>query len=42
MPPSPASVGILNARRVIMLDGTPVLLRPLKPDDAVLYPDFLA
>jgi RimJ/RimL family protein N-acetyltransferase len=42
MPPSPASAGILNARHVVMLDGTPVLLRPLKPEDAALYPDFLA
>ena len=28
--------------RVTMLDGEKVLIRPLKPDDAVLYPDYLA
>ena len=28
-------------RHVTLLDGTPVLFRPLKPEDAALYPDFL-
>jgi RimJ/RimL family protein N-acetyltransferase len=28
-------------RHVVLRDGTPVLLRPLKPEDAALYPDFL-
>jgi RimJ/RimL family protein N-acetyltransferase len=28
-------------RHVTLLDGTPVLIRPLVPDDAALYPDFL-
>ncbi len=28
-------------RRVTLRDGTPVLLRPLRVEDAVLYPDFL-
>ena len=28
-------------RHVVLLDGTPVLLRPLRPEDAALYPDFL-
>ena len=32
----------MHERRVVLLDGTPVLLRPLKPDDAELYPNFLA
>src|SRR5262245_10805609 len=27
---------------VILLDGEKVLVRPLKPDDAALYPDFLS
>jgi N-acetylglutamate synthase-like GNAT family acetyltransferase len=31
----------LNERHVKLLDGTPVLLRPLKIEDAALYPDFL-
>jgi RimJ/RimL family protein N-acetyltransferase len=29
-------------RHVVLHDGTPVLFRPLKPEDARLYPDFLA
>ena len=28
-------------RRVLLRDGTSVLFRPLKPEDAALYPDFL-
>jgi RimJ/RimL family protein N-acetyltransferase len=28
--------------RVTLLDGEKVLIRPLKPDDAALYPDYLA
>ena len=31
----------MNERHVALLDGTPVLLRPLKAEDAALYPDFL-
>jgi acetyltransferase len=29
-------------RHVTLRDGTPIFIRTLKPDDAVLYPDFLA
>ena len=29
-------------RHVVLRDGTRILFRPLKPDDATLYPDFLA
>jgi RimJ/RimL family protein N-acetyltransferase len=29
-------------RHVVLRDGENVLIRPLKPDDAALYPDFLA
>jgi len=29
-------------RHVTLLDGEKVLIRPLKPEDAALYPDFLA
>ena len=29
-------------RHVTLRDGEKVLIRPLKPDDAALYPDFLA
>jgi acetyltransferase len=29
-------------QRVTLLDGEPVLIRPLKPVDASLYPDFLS
>jgi len=29
-------------RHVTLLDGEKVFFRPLKPDDAALYPDFLA
>jgi acetyltransferase len=29
-------------RHVVLRDGEKVLIRPLKPDDAALYPDFLA
>ena len=32
----------MKERHVTLLDGTPVLIRPLKPEDAALYPDFLA
>jgi acetyltransferase len=32
---------VLNKSHVELLDGTQVLLRPLKAEDAVLYPDFL-
>jgi RimJ/RimL family protein N-acetyltransferase len=31
----------LNERHVVLRDGTRVLLRPLRVDDAALYPDFL-
>jgi RimJ/RimL family protein N-acetyltransferase len=31
----------LLERHVTLRDGTPVLFRPLKPEDAALYPDFL-
>jgi acetyltransferase len=31
----------LLERHVVLRDGTPVLLRPLTPEDAALYPDFL-
>jgi RimJ/RimL family protein N-acetyltransferase len=31
----------LLERRVALLDGTPVLIRPLRVEDAALYPDFL-
>jgi RimJ/RimL family protein N-acetyltransferase len=31
----------LLERHVVLRDGTPVLFRPLTPEDAVLYPDFL-
>jgi RimJ/RimL family protein N-acetyltransferase len=29
-------------RHVVLRDGEKVLIRPLKPEDAALYPDFLA
>lgn len=32
----------MNDRHVTLLDGKPVLIRQLEPQDAVLYPDFLA
>jgi len=32
----------LNVRHVKLLDGTPVLIRPLKAEDAALYPDCLS
>jgi N-acetylglutamate synthase-like GNAT family acetyltransferase len=32
----------MQTRHVALLDGTPVLLRPLRPEDAAFYPDFLA
>ncbi|MDP2410769.1 MAG: GNAT family N-acetyltransferase [Pseudolabrys sp.] len=32
----------MNEARVVLLTGEPVLIRPLRPDDAALYPDFLA
>ena len=32
----------MKERHVKLLDGTPVLLRPLKVEDGALYPDFLA
>jgi acetyltransferase len=31
----------LLERHVVLRDGMPVLFRPLKPEDAALYPDFL-
>ncbi|MSO67276.1 MAG: N-acetyltransferase [Pseudolabrys sp.] len=31
----------MNQRHVKLLDGEPVWLRPLRPEDAALYPDFL-
>jgi len=31
----------LQESQVVLRDGTPVLFRPLKPEDAVLYPNFL-
>ena len=31
----------MDTRHVKLLDGTPVLIRPLKIEDAALYPDFL-
>jgi RimJ/RimL family protein N-acetyltransferase len=31
----------LDTSHVKLLDGTPVLIRPLKVEDAALYPDFL-
>ncbi len=31
-----------NERHVVLHDGEPVLLRRLMPEDAALYPDFLA
>jgi acetyltransferase len=31
----------LLERHVVLRDGTSVLFRPLKPEDAALYPDFL-
>jgi RimJ/RimL family protein N-acetyltransferase len=31
----------LNESHVALLDGTPVLIRRLLPEDAALYPDFL-
>jgi GNAT superfamily N-acetyltransferase len=32
----------LTETHVLLRDGTPVLLRPLKVEDAALYPDFLS
>lgn len=32
----------MNEARVVLLTGEPVLIRPLRPDDSALYPDFLA
>jgi RimJ/RimL family protein N-acetyltransferase len=32
----------LHTRHVTLRDGEKVLLRPLKPEDAALYPDFLS
>jgi acetyltransferase len=32
----------MHTREVALRDGETVLLRPLRPDDAALYPDFLA
>jgi acetyltransferase len=32
----------MHTREVSLRDGGKVLLRPLEPDDAALYPDFLA
>jgi hypothetical protein len=32
----------LDVRHIKLLDGMPVLIRPLKPEDATLYPDCLS
>jgi RimJ/RimL family protein N-acetyltransferase len=32
----------MQESHVTLLDGTPIFIRPLRPDDGVLYPDFLA
>jgi len=40
--PRVTKVRILLERRLTLRDGTPVLFRPLTPEDAKLYPDFLA
>jgi len=32
---------MVQERHVALLDGEKVLIRPLKPEDAALYPDFL-
>jgi RimJ/RimL family protein N-acetyltransferase len=32
----------MHTREVMLRDGQKVLLRPLRPEDAALYPDFLA
>jgi len=32
----------MQESHVTLLDGTPVFIRPLKPEDVTLYPDFLA
>jgi RimJ/RimL family protein N-acetyltransferase len=32
----------LYSRHIVLLDGDKVLLRPLKPEDVALYPDFLS
>lgn len=32
----------MHERHVVLRDGTKVLFRPLTPEDAALYPDFLA
>lgn len=32
----------MQERHVELRDGTKVLIRPLRPDDAALYPDFLS
>ncbi|HYV70958.1 MAG TPA: hypothetical protein VE970_12725, partial [Pseudolabrys sp.] len=39
--PSREPVAALLERRITLRDGEKVLIRPLKPEDAVLYPDFL-
>jgi RimJ/RimL family protein N-acetyltransferase len=35
-------VAVLLERHVTLRDGEKVLIRPLKPEDAALYPDFLS
>jgi GNAT superfamily N-acetyltransferase len=40
-PPAAASVSTGYQRHVALHDGERVLLRPLTPEDAALYPDFL-
>ena len=32
----------MDVRHIKLLDGMPVLIRPLKPEDAALYPDCLS
>ena len=41
-PPSREPVAALLERHITLRDGEKVLIRPLKPEDAVLYPDFLS
>jgi len=41
IPPSREPVAALLERHITLRDGEKVLIRPLKPEDAVLYPDFL-
>jgi acetyltransferase len=32
----------MQESHVTLLDGTPIIIRPLRPEDAALYPNFLA